>query len=126
MASEEEHEAENEAVEDPMMPEVPEDVDVDPMLLALLHTAAFLDFSDDTLVHPDAAGDVLEHVGLYVQRLPPERLDDLGDQLEILAEHGAGAGWPPAMLEFVRDFLFNCGLDGDEDEERDDDDADDE
>ncbi len=120
MASDEEQQ-QNEGA---MIPVVPEDLDVDPLLVALLHCAAFLDFADDRLVHPDAAGEVLEHVGLYVQRLPAERLEDIGDQLEILAEHGAGAGWSEDMIEFVREFLYNCGI-GDEDEDEDEDASDD-
>lgn len=115
MASEEEQEQ----GEGPMMPDVPEDLDIDPLLVALLQCAAFLDFADDQIVHPDAAGEVLENVGLYVQRLPAERLDDIGDQLEILAEHGAAAGWSEDMVEFVREFLYNCGIGDDEDDESD-------
>lgn len=103
-----------------MMPVVPEDLDVDPLLVALLHCAAFLDFADDTLVQPDAAADVLEHVGLYIQRLPSDRLDDIGDQLEIIAEHGASAGWSEDAVEFVREFLYNCGLGEDDEEDADD------
>lgn len=102
-----------------MMPVVPENLRIDPLLAALLHCAAFLDFSDDDAVDPQAAGDVLEHVGMYVQRLPAERFDEIQEQLDRLEDHAQNAGWPEDMIEFVRDFLYNCGI-GDEEEETDD------
>jgi hypothetical protein len=98
-----------------MMPSVPEDLGIDPLLLALLHTTAFLDFSDDDTVEPEAANEALERVEQYVQRLPEERLSALQKDLEKLEQHATQAGWPEDMIDFVRDFLYNCGI-GDEDE----------
>lgn len=106
-----------------MMPLIPDGLGIDPLIAALLHCAAFLDFSDDDVVDPQAAGDVLEHVGMYVQRLPPERLDEIQGQLDRLEDHAESAGWSEDMIEFARDFLYNCGIgeeEQDEDEEGDD------
>ena len=106
-----------------MMPSVPEALGIDPLLLALLHTTAFLDFSDDDTVEPEAANEALERVEQYVQRLPEERVSALQADLEKLEEHGTQAGWPEDMIDFVRDFLYNCGIgdedDGDADDEED-------
>ncbi len=99
-----------------MMPSVPESLGIDPLLLALLHTTAFLDFSDDDTVEPEAANEALERVEQYVQRLPDERVSALQADLEKLEEHATQAGWPEDMIDFVRDFLYNCGI-GDEDDE---------
>jgi hypothetical protein len=104
-----------------LMPVVPDELGIDPMLLALLHAAAFLDLAGDDSVDEEDAGDVLEHIGLYVQRLPPERLDDITAQLERLERHGKQNGWPGALTEFVADFLYNCGS-GDDEEDEDDED----
>lgn len=98
------------------LPLVPAELGIDPVLLALLHCAAFLDLSGEGIVEPGAATDVLEHVGLYVQRLSPDELADIADQLAALHEHGAEAGWAPELLELVDDFLYSCGVD-DEDAE---------
>ncbi len=100
-----------------MMPPVPEGVDVDPVLLALLHCAAFLDLAEDDIVDPEAARDVLEHVGMYIQRLAPEQLQALSGQLDRLADHGADQGWPEWITGFVGDFLYSCGIGEDRDDE---------
>jgi hypothetical protein len=115
--TEEEDRAEGEEESRYMMPPVAADVDVDPLLLALLHCAAFLDLAEDDIVDPEAAGDVLEHVGMYVMRLPPERLQLLSGQLERLADHGAKEGWPEWITGFVGDFLYSCGVGEDRDDE---------
>ena len=99
-----------------MMPVVSEGLEVDPLLVALLHCAAFLDFADEELVDPDLATEILDHVALYVRRLSPERLEEIQAQLERLEEHASRAGWPEEMVEFVGDFLENCSSEeGDED-----------
>jgi hypothetical protein len=103
-----------------MMPSVPAELGIDPLLLALLHTTAFLDFSDDDAVEPEAANEALERVEQYVQRLPDERLASLQADLEKLEEHATQVGWPEDMIDFVRDFLYNCGIGDEEDDELDD------
>lgn len=100
-----------------------EDVEVDPLLLALLHCSAYLDLSDDDSVDPEDAGEALEHMAHYVRLLSDERLDQVQEQLDELADHGESEGWPEELVEFVRDFLVNCGaIEDDEDEEADGDD----
>ena len=101
----------------PMLPAVPDELGIDPVLLALLRSASFLDLSADEAVNAELAGEVLEHVGMYVQRLSDERLDDIQQQLETLEAYGIEQGWAAEQVEFVRDFLFNCGLGEDEDED---------
>lgn len=98
------------------MPLVPETLGVDPLLLGLLHLAALIDFSDDETVEGDAANDALERLEVYVQRLPTERLEEIQADLDRIEEHGAEHGWAEEMTDFVRDFLYNCGLGEDEDE----------
>lgn len=93
------------------LPLIPAELGIDPVLLALLQCAAFLDLSDEAVVEPGAATEVLEHVGLYIQRLAPDELSDLMDQLTVLHEHGVKSGWAPELLELVDDFLYSCGVD---------------
>ena len=100
-----------------MLPVVPEELGIDPLLLALLHLAAFLDLSDDSSPDADAAGEALEHVGLYVQRLDEPLLDRLEEQLGRLYEHARAAEWPEEQREFVADFLYSCGIGQDEEDD---------
>lgn len=115
----EEQTDENEEGIDAFLPVVPEELGIDPVLLGLLHTAAFLDLADDDSVDPEFAGDVLEHVGLYIQRLGAERAGQIEAQLEKLAKYAAESGWPQHLREFVSHFLYNCGI-GDEEDSSDD------
>jgi hypothetical protein len=103
-------------LEEPIMPEVPAELGIDPMLLAVLHCAAFLDLANDQEVDPDAAGAVLENLEVYVKRLPPERLAEIQRQLEKLEAWAEEAGWPEELVDFVADFLYSCGV-GEDDAE---------
>jgi hypothetical protein len=94
----------------PMLPLIPTELGVDPLLAALLQCAAFLDLSADDLVDGESATEVLEHVGLYIQRLGSEELAQVADQLAELKEHGQKVGWSAPAIEFIDDFLYSCGI----------------
>jgi len=96
---------------------------VSPLLLALLHTSAFLDLCDDDIVDPKLAGSVLERVGLYVQRLDDDTVDALAEELERLSAHAQQASWPEPAREFIAAFLANCGFRPDDEDEEEGDDA---
>ncbi len=98
------------------MPVVPEKVGIDPVLLAMLHLTALLDFADDEIVEPQIANEALEHVEMYMQRLSSDQLEEVQAQLDRIEEHAAEQGWPEELTDFVRDFLYNCGLGEDDDE----------
>lgn len=102
----------NEALDTPadVLPLVPAELDIDPLLLALLQCAAFLDLSEDGAGDSGAATDVLELVGLYVQRLSAERHAELAGQLAKLREHGERNAWPEELVVFVDEFLYSCGV----------------
>ena len=103
-------------IEEFSLPVVPEQLGTDPLLLALIHCAAFLDFAEEDVVDPYVATDVLDHVALYVRRLPPDRIADLEQQLARLEAHASQEGWPAELVEFVSEFLDNCQSDeGDDD-----------
>jgi hypothetical protein len=111
---EDEHDATEAELESAMLPAVPEELGVDPLLLALLRCGSFLDLSGEEVVNAEIAGEVLEHVGMYVQRLSDARLDEIEAQLESLQSYAVEQGWSSDLIEFIRDFLYNCGL-GEED-----------
>jgi hypothetical protein len=98
------------APESAELPLVPDDAGIDPVVLALLHAAMFLDLSEEPTLDANAARPVLERIGLYVQRLSDDDVEELAGSLSRLAERGAREGWPPAAIEFVRSFVENCGF----------------
>jgi hypothetical protein len=116
-----EHEPEPEGEETSgFLPPIPAELEIDPLLAAVLHCAAFLDLSEDDVIDPDAAVATLEHVGLYVGRLAEGRVAELQGQLDRLAAWGKEHDWPEEAVEFTARFLYNCGVG---DDESDDDDA---
>ena len=52
-----------------VFPEIPPELGVHPLLLAVLHVYVFLDGSDAGVVNPEASIEAMEFVALYLQRL---------------------------------------------------------
>lgn len=94
----------------PELPEIPEALGLDPVLCALLQLAYFLDMAEDDVVSGEHATPNLERVGLYVQRLDDEQLDELEAQLAELVEHAISAGWSADQREWLSSFLEHCGI----------------
>jgi hypothetical protein len=103
---------------DAITPLVPPELGIDPLLLGLIHCAAFLDLASDELVDSDVAADVLEGLEAYIQRLPAERLIEIQGQLERLEAFAEEAEWPEELVDFISDFLYSCGI-GEDDEDAD-------
>jgi hypothetical protein len=95
------------------MPDVPADLKLDPLLLAVLHADAFLQLSEDEAVDPDAALEASEHMGHYLGRLPAERIAAIKGDLARLAAYARKQKWPEDAVEFFADYWENAV--GDED-----------
>ncbi len=93
-----------------LLPIIPEELELDPLVAALLTTAAFLDLAEEDELRPDPARQVLERVGLYVQRLDDDDIDGLAAELERLGEYAKQAKWPDEACEFIDEFLSYCGF----------------
>jgi hypothetical protein len=92
-----------------VMPVLPPELDIDPVLAALLHCMAFLELSEDDTVDPDWAVEAMEYVAGYLQRLPAARVAAIGKQLAAARAYGREHGAPSAFIEFVDHFLENYG-----------------
>ena len=102
-----------------LLPLVPDELELSPFLLALLHSAAFLDLSEEEVVHGPAACAVLDRIGLYLQRVDDDTLEQFADDLERLAEYAESEAWPKEAQAFLATFLEHCGFVVDSDEESD-------
>jgi hypothetical protein len=100
-----------------LLPLVPEELELSPFLLALLHSAAFLDVSEEDVVDGPAACAVLDRVGLYLQRVDDDTLEQFADDLERLAEYAENENWSEAAQDFLANFLEACGFVVDEEGE---------
>ncbi len=93
-----------------VLPLIPAELGVDPVVLALLHTVVFLEGSSDKLVHPAAAGEVLEYVAGYLQRLSGARLERIREDLRTLADFARQEKWPREAVRFLKEFLGSYGV----------------
>ncbi|MCA9626835.1 MAG: hypothetical protein KC766_04195 [Myxococcales bacterium] len=94
----------------PELPEIPEELGLDPVLCALLHLAYFLDSVEEETLSAEHATPNLERVGLYVQRLDDEQLDELEAQLAELVEYAIAEKWSEDQREWLASFLEHCGI----------------
>jgi|RhiMetdeSRZDD1v2_1073273.scaffolds.fasta_scaffold362276_2 hypothetical protein len=83
-------------------------------LAALLHVTAFLELSGDDTVDPDWAVEALEHVGHYLEQLPPDRIEAVREQLGRVRKFARKNKWGKDAVEFFAEYLENVGLGVDE------------
>jgi hypothetical protein len=93
-----------------VFPLIPPELGVHPLLLAVLHAVVFLDGSDETLVHPDAAGEALEYLAGYLQRLDGDDLRRVREDLKTLETFARQEKWPRQEVRFLKDFLSEFGI----------------
>src|SRR5918911_1446740 len=93
-----------------VMPEIPAELGVHPLLLAVLHATVFLDGSEDEVVDPDAAAEALEYVAAYLQRLRGDDLRRVKEDLHVLAAYAKDQDWPRQQARFFKEFLSNFGI----------------
>ena len=67
-----------------VFPQIPPQLGVQPLLLAVLHAVVFLDGSDDGVVHPAAAAEALEYIAGYLQRLDGSDLRRVREDLKAM------------------------------------------
>jgi hypothetical protein len=97
-----------------VLPLIPPELGVHPLLLAALHAFVFLDGSDDEVIDPDAAAEALEYLAGYLQRLGGAELRRVREDMECLAGYARQQGWPRQVVRFFKDFLEDYGIGGEE------------
>src|SRR4051812_8248265 len=77
-----------------VFPEIPAELTVHPLLLAVLHATVFLAGSDDEIVQPDAGEEALQYVADYLQRLTGPDLRRVREDMDTLLAYAKQQGWP--------------------------------
>ena len=93
-----------------VLPQIPEELGVHPLLLAVLHAVIFLDGSEEDVVHPDAALEALEFMAGYLQRLSEDELRRVREDIHALAVFARQEKWPKQHIRFFKEFLSNFGI----------------
>jgi hypothetical protein len=95
-----------------VFPEIPPELGVHPLLLAVLHAFVFLDGSDAAVVNPEASSEAMEYVALYLQRLSGSELQRTREDLDALVGYAKEQKWPKQYVAFLKSFLADNGVKG--------------
>ncbi len=93
-----------------VLPLIPRELNIHPLLLAVLHATVFLSASDEKLIDADAADEAFDYMAGYVRRLDGQNLERVRGDLATLAEFGRHEKWSPEAIEFLETFLDTCGI----------------
>ena len=93
-----------------LMPEIPVELNVHPLLLAVLHATVFLDGSEDEVVDPDAGAEAMEYMANYLQRLRGTELRRVQEDLQVLIAYARDQDWPKQQVRFFKEFLSSYGI----------------
>lgn len=99
-----------------VFPIVPPELGIDPLLLAVLHATVFLSGSDDDVVHPVAAEEVLDQLGQCLSRLQGDQLRRVKEDLVSLAAYARQEQWPRELTALFRSFLDEFAVEEHDDE----------
>ncbi len=93
-----------------LLPEIPAELNVHPLLLAVLHAAVFLDGSENDVVDAGAAAEAMEYVATYLQRLRGPELRRVKEDMQVLAAYAKDQDWPKPQVRFFKEFLSSYGI----------------
>jgi hypothetical protein len=93
-----------------LFPVIPPELGIQPLLLAVLHATVFLAGSEDDVVNSAAAGETINYMAGYLQRLSGQDLDRVRADLACLVDYARQEKWPKREVQFLRSFLADCGV----------------
>ncbi len=93
-----------------VFPEIPAELGINPLLLAVIHSAVFLSGSDAHIVEPQAADEALQYIGAYLDRLDGAALRQAGEDAECLLRFARQEKWPRQLLEALKNLLDDLGI----------------
>jgi len=93
-----------------VFPEIPAELGVHPLLLAVVHATVFLVGSDEDIVHPDAAEETVGRMADYLRRLEGESLRRVQEDMACLVGFARQQRWPKGMVQSLRTFLADFGI----------------
>jgi hypothetical protein len=95
-----------------VFPEIPAELGVHPLLLAVIHAYVFLDGSDASVVNPEASTEAMEYLALYIQRLGGPELQRVREDMDTLVGYAKEQKWPKQYVAFLKSFLADNGVGG--------------
>jgi hypothetical protein len=93
-----------------VFPEIPAELGVNPLLLAVVHALVFLAGSDDEVVAPPAADEAVQAMANYLQRLEGPTLAKVREDMACLTGYAHQSKWPKQLIRALKHLLSDCGL----------------
>jgi hypothetical protein len=93
-----------------VFPLIPDELQINPLLLALLHAMVFVDGSTDDIIDAEAADEAMQYIVTYLQRLKGPSLDRVQEDMDCLIDYAKQQGWPKQQLTFLKAFLADYGI----------------
>lgn len=93
-----------------VFPLIPEELGVNPLLLAALHATVFLAGSDEEVVDPAAAEEALQYLAGYLQRLDGAILRQVREDMACLTAFARQEKWPKQLVRMLQNFLADYGI----------------
>jgi hypothetical protein len=100
-----------------VFPEIPAELGVNPLLLAVVHALVFLAGSDEEVVAPPAADEAVQSMANYLQRLEGKNLAQVREDMDCLTNYARQAKWPKQLIRALKSLLSDCGLEVGESDE---------
>ena len=95
-----------------VLPVIPPELGIHPLLLAVLHAVVFFDGSSEDVVNDAAADEALNYIATYLQRLEGPELRRIKEDMECLTAFARQENWPKEELSFFQTFLSDYGVGG--------------
>ena len=95
-----------------VFPDIPAELNLNPLLLAMVHTVVFLAGSADEIVQPAAADEALGYVAGYLRRLTGDDLQRAQEDMAALLAYAKQQGWEKQLQHFLQTFLVDLGVGG--------------
>jgi hypothetical protein len=99
-----------------VFPEIPAELGVNPLLLAVVHALVFLAGSDNEIVAPPAADEAVQAMASYLQRLEGPALAKVREDMVCLTTFARQSKWPKQLIHALKNLLSDCGLEVEETE----------
>jgi hypothetical protein len=93
-----------------LFPEIPAELGVDPLLLAVLHAVVFIAGSDPHIVQPDASDEAIVALAGYLQRLQGEQLRRIHEDMACLVAYARQQKWARGLISSLKSFLADMGV----------------
>jgi len=93
-----------------VFPEIPAELGVSPLFLAVLHALVFLQGSEVSVVNTAAADEAAEYITGYLQRLEGRDLRRLREDISCILALAKEEKWPKGDIQFLKSFMADHGI----------------